>query len=183
MLSSFLLSLREGLEAALVIGIVLGVLRQLQRADCARIVWAGVGCAGVAGGLATAALLAWLLFATTLRLDVRRFFTVTSILLVLFAGGLVAKGVHEFNEVGWVPSLGDPVWNSHALLNGHSAIGTVARTLFGYTSHPSLAAVVGYAGYLAVVSIVALTAARRRRTPVAWPADRKPADVGTPSPA
>ena len=41
MLSSYLLSLREGLEAALIIGIVLGALRQMQRRDLAPAVWAG----------------------------------------------------------------------------------------------------------------------------------------------
>ena len=33
MVSSFLLSLREGLEAALIIGIVLGALRKIRRTD------------------------------------------------------------------------------------------------------------------------------------------------------
>jgi high-affinity iron transporter len=42
-LTSFLLSLREGVEAALIIGIVLSALRQLGRADCARIVWSAIG--------------------------------------------------------------------------------------------------------------------------------------------
>ena len=45
MLASFLLSLREGLEAALIIGIVLGVLFKLQRTDLNIQVWQGVGAA------------------------------------------------------------------------------------------------------------------------------------------
>ena len=39
-------------------------------------------------GLGTAVLLGWTLFATTVRLDLRRFFQVTGILLILFAAGL-----------------------------------------------------------------------------------------------
>jgi high-affinity iron transporter len=42
MLSSFVLSLREGLEAALIIGIVLGALRKLDRRDLSPLVWVGV---------------------------------------------------------------------------------------------------------------------------------------------
>jgi high-affinity iron transporter len=45
MLASFLLSLREGLEAALIIGIVLGVLLKIKRTDLNIVVWRGVGLA------------------------------------------------------------------------------------------------------------------------------------------
>ncbi len=42
MLAGLLLSLREGLEAALIIGIVLGVLSKLKRTDLNRMVWSGM---------------------------------------------------------------------------------------------------------------------------------------------
>jgi len=42
MVASALITLREGLEAALIVGIVLGVLRRLGRLDRSRPVWAGV---------------------------------------------------------------------------------------------------------------------------------------------
>ena len=45
MLASFLLSLREGLEAALIIGIVLGVLLKIKRTDLNGMVWRGVSLA------------------------------------------------------------------------------------------------------------------------------------------
>ena len=45
MLASFLLSLREGLEAALIIGIVLGVLLKIKRTDLNIVAWRGVGLA------------------------------------------------------------------------------------------------------------------------------------------
>ena len=47
MLAGFLLGLREGIEAALIIGIVLGMLRKMNRMDRAPLVWLGVGIAGV----------------------------------------------------------------------------------------------------------------------------------------
>ena len=39
MLASFVLSLREGLEAALIIGVLLGTLRKLNRAEYQRLIW------------------------------------------------------------------------------------------------------------------------------------------------
>ncbi len=44
---SFLLSLREGLEAALVLGMVLGALVKLQRFELRLPVWLGAGAAAV----------------------------------------------------------------------------------------------------------------------------------------
>ena len=45
MMASFLITLREGLEAALIVGIVLSVLRKLDQTDKNRLVWWGVGAA------------------------------------------------------------------------------------------------------------------------------------------
>ena len=42
MLASLLITLREGLEAALIVGIVLGVLRKLGQTERSKPVWAGV---------------------------------------------------------------------------------------------------------------------------------------------
>lgn len=47
MLPSFLLSLREGLEAALIIGIVSGALYKIGRLDLKPVVWAGTASAVV----------------------------------------------------------------------------------------------------------------------------------------
>jgi FTR1 family protein len=45
MLSAFLVSLREGVEAALIVGLCLAYLRKIQRADLERPVWYAVGAA------------------------------------------------------------------------------------------------------------------------------------------
>ena len=45
MLPTFVIGLREGLEAALIVGIVAAFLRQEGRGDALRWVWAGVGLA------------------------------------------------------------------------------------------------------------------------------------------
>jgi high-affinity iron transporter len=107
--------------------------------------------AGVILGVGTAALLSWTLFATTVRLDLRKFFQVTGFLLILFAAGLVAHGVHEFNEVGWIPSIVEHVWNLDSIISESSLPGQLLQTLFGYNSSPALTEMIAYFGYLAVV--------------------------------
>ena len=255
MLSSYILSLREGLEAALILGIVLGALRQTYRLDLSVSVWLGAGSAAILSlvtailltrlglemkdpaeaifeaitmilaaailtwmifwmnqrarylksdlesgvqrasqvgkwslfglaflavlregvelalfltaaafssgaqqtilgtlfGLGTAVLLGWALFASTLRLDLKRFFQVTGILLIFFAAGLVSHSLHEFNELGWVPPVIAHVWDLNHLLNDQSTLGQLLAALFGYNGNPSLTEVLAYAAYFAVV--------------------------------
>ena len=45
MLATFVIGLREGLEAALIVGIVAAFLKQSNRTDALRKVWIGVGAA------------------------------------------------------------------------------------------------------------------------------------------
>jgi high-affinity iron transporter len=110
--------------------------------------------AGTILGLGTAVLLGWTLFATTVRLDLRRFFQVTGFLLILFAAGLVAHGIHEFNEVGWIPAIVEHVWDVNAIVDENSVTGQLLKTLFGYNGNPSLTEIISYFVYLAVVTIL-----------------------------
>ena len=256
MLPSYLLSLREGIEAALIIGIVLGALRQMHRADLSSAVWIGVISASalsvLAGvlltvlglsfdgqaeqifegitmllaagvltwmifwmsrqarnikgelesgvhkaafeggkrglfalaflavlregielalflvasvfasdvqqtligaflGLGTAILLGWSLFATTVRLDLRRFFQVTGFMLILFAAGLVAHGVHEFNEAGLIPPVIEHVWDVNPILDENATLGSMLKALFGYNGNPSLTEVLAYFTYFVAI--------------------------------
>ena len=104
-------------------------------------------------GLAISLVIAWLLFRSLINLDLRKFFLATGILLILFAAGLVAHGVHEFNEVGWIPPLIDHVWDVNHLLDEGSGLGELLKGLFGYNGNPSLSEVLAYAAYLGAILI------------------------------
>jgi high-affinity iron transporter len=53
---------------------------------------------GAVLGILASAVLSYGVFAVGMRIDVRRFFFVTSVMLVLLAGGLAGYGVHELIE-------------------------------------------------------------------------------------
>jgi high-affinity iron transporter len=110
--------------------------------------------AGVVLGLGTSILLGWSLLAATARLNLKKFFQVTGYLLILFAAGLVAHGIHEFNEVGWIPNIIEHVWNVNAIIDEASVFGELLKTLFGYNGNPSLTEIIGYVVYLASVMII-----------------------------
>jgi high-affinity iron transporter len=138
---AFLAVVREGIELALFLTATGFVVR------------AGQTLIGGLLGLAAAIVLGWLLFSATLRLALRRFFQVTGVLLILFAAGLVAHGVHEFNEAGGIPSVVAQVWNVNPWLDENSTLGSILKALFGYNGNPSLTEVLAYLAYFALVSV------------------------------
>ena len=102
-------------------------------------------------GLVIAGILGWILFASTRRLNVKAFFQVTSVLLILFAAGLVAHGVHEFNEAGLIPPVIEHVWDTNHLLHENSTLGELLQALFGYNGNPSLTELIAYAAYFVLL--------------------------------
>jgi len=276
MLPSFLLALREGIEAALIVGIVLGVLKKMNRMDRAPRVWLGVGLAAVVSvvgaivlnaigaefegpgeqafesitmliavgvltwmifwmqkqgrlvqtglesdvksaltrgqdvalfslaffavvregielalfltaanfstagstttpflgwlsgllGLIAATIMGWLLFNTTVRLDLRRFFQLTSVLLIVFAAGLVGAAIHELNELGWIPALTEHLYDVNPFISEQSDVGLFLKALFGYNGNPSLTETIGYLGYFVIIYFMTRWLDRR---PIASP--------------
>jgi high-affinity iron transporter len=135
---AFIAVFREGVETALFL-------------SAAAFVNPGQGTlAGAALGLAVAVLLGYLVYASTVRLNVRTFFNFTSVLLLLFAAGLLSHGIHEFQEAGLVPTVNEQVWDTNHLLDEASPTGELLKALFGYNGNPSLEEVAGYLAYWAV---------------------------------
>lgn len=154
----FVAVLREGIETVIFLGAV-------------QFAAGGRNLIGALAGIVGAIVLAFVLFVGSMRINVKRFFDVTSILLILFAAGLVAYGVHELQEAGIVPILVEHVWDinpavnpdgSYPALHEKGAIGSVFKGLFGYNGNPSLVEVASYATYIGLVVLIWLQASRTR---------------------
>jgi len=102
---------------------------------------------GGLAGLSVSLILVYVLFRSTVNLDIKMFFKVTSVFLVLFAAGLTAHGVHELQEAGVVPVIVEHVWDMNGILDENGTVGSLAKSLFGYNGNPSLLEVLSYAGY------------------------------------
>jgi len=72
----------------------------------------------------------------------------------LFAAGLVARGIHEFNEAGLLPAVVENIWDTNHILNEGSTTGSVFVALFGYNGNPSLTEVIVYFCYLLLVWVL-----------------------------
>jgi high-affinity iron transporter len=139
--AAFLAVVREGIELAI-------FLTAASYATSTREALVGAGF-----GLLTTIILAWVLFNGLLKLNLGSFFRVTGVLLILFAAGMIAHGVHEFNEVGWIPGVVEHVWDINPVIDENSVGGGLLKALFGYNGNPSLTEVMAYLGYLFLVGV------------------------------
>jgi high-affinity iron transporter len=132
---SFVAVLREGIETALFL-------------SAAAFASEGNGTLlGALLGLGLAVLIGYLLYTTTARLNIRLFFNVTSVLLLIFAAGLFAHGVHEFQEAGVFPTINAQLWDTNHILDESSTVGEFLKALAGYNGNPSLEEVAAYLLY------------------------------------
>ncbi|MFI9598607.1 iron uptake transporter permease EfeU [Streptomyces sp. NPDC052043] len=136
--TAFLAVGREGLETAL-------------------FVWASVHAAsdgtprpliGVALGLATAVLLGWLFYRGALRINLSKFFTWTGAMLVVVAAGVLAYGLHDLQEAGWVPGLGDLAFDISGAVPPDSWYGTLLKGVFNFQPDPTVLQVTVWLLYL-----------------------------------
>ena len=103
-------------------------------------------------GILAALTLGYALFRFALRVNLSLVFTATNVFLIMFAAGLIAHGVHEFQELGVLPVYSfDPIFNIAHILDNQSFLGSLLRTLFGYTSTPTFLELAAYAASVALI--------------------------------
>lgn len=124
---------------------------------------AGMQLVGALAGIVVAVCLVYLFFKGLGRLGVQRCFSVTTALLLLFAAGLVAHGVHELQEAGLLPLTVEHVWDinppviiegEYPALHENGVIGGLLKGVFGYNGNPSLLEVAAYIAYVTGMAYV-----------------------------
>ncbi|HZJ49211.1 MAG TPA: iron uptake transporter permease EfeU [Acidimicrobiia bacterium] len=153
---AFIAVLREGLESALfMISVAVGIDAQ------------GVQFLGGLLGLIGAVGIGYLVYRGGRRIDLRQFFRITGILIVIVAAGLIGKAIHEFQEAGFLPMIVEHVWTLRFLDPSTSVLGSFAKTLFGISHNPSMLTLAGYWAYLIPVLLAFLRMTGRRPVPAA----------------
>jgi high-affinity iron transporter len=102
-------------------------------------------------GLAAAVAIGYAIYRGGLRLNLRSFFSVTGVLLIFFAAGMLAHGVHEYVEASVLPGLVNPLWNAGAILPEGSTRGQFVESLVGFSGTPTLLEVLAYLAYLGIM--------------------------------
>lgn len=115
---------------------------------------AGSHLVGFLLGMGVALLLTYGMFKGFSRLPLKKFFTISSVLLLMFGAGLIAHGIHEFQEAGILPGLIDHVWDMNSVIHENSVVGQFLKSIFGYNGNPSLLEVLGYVTYVGIIAAV-----------------------------
>jgi high-affinity iron transporter len=104
-------------------------------------------------GVLLAAVIGYLVYRGSHLINLRTFFRVSGYLIALFAAGLVAKGVHEFQELGAIPTLIERVWEVGILDPTTNTAGAFLKAMFGWDADPSLLQVLAYFAFLIPVGM------------------------------
>lgn len=112
-------------------------------------------------GVFTAFTLAYWIFVIGVKANLRLFFSVTSLLLVLLAGGLVGYGTHEIMEylesnnvkLGWLAeeAYSIPIAASHPL-HHKNIVGSILSVMFGYAVSAEWGRVAAHVAYISMVA-------------------------------
>lgn len=145
---------REGLETALFL-------------------WAGIRSTGsstdpIIGailGLATSVVIGVLIYRGALRLNLSTLFTWTGIALIIVAAGVLAYGIHEWQEVGILPLLETKAFDVSAAIPPDSWYGTVLRGSINFTPTPSWLQVIVWFAYVIPTLTIYLKITNRRPAP------------------
>ena len=142
---AFLAVLREGVELALFLTAV-NFSSAAVGGESPILGWLG----GILG-LIAAITIWWLMYESALKLNLRRFFQFTSIVLIFFAAGLVGHALGEFNELGWIPPVIEHVYDLNHLVPETTLFGQFLKALFGYNANPALTEMLAYIAYFGIV--------------------------------
>lgn len=124
--------------------------------------------AGAAAGLVVALGMAFAVYRVGKHLNVAVFFKVVGALLMVFAAGLLVDAVENMQELGWLPVLTHPLWNSNGLLDEGSTFGDIVHSFFGYVGQPTPLEVVVWVGYV-LIAVTAFLGLWQRRRPALAP--------------
>ena len=87
---------------------------------------------GLISGLALAVLLGYAIYRRAIKINLSKFFTITGAALIVVAAGVLSYGVHEFQELGWLPGEKAYAWDVTSWLAPDSILASVLAGTIGF---------------------------------------------------
>jgi high-affinity iron transporter len=135
---------------------------------------------GAAVGLAAAVVLCWLLYRQAMRINLGAFFNWTASALVVLAAGILAYGLGDLQDAGWLPGASWIAFDLSGHVDPNSWWASLITGVTELTPKMTVLQLASWTAYLAVVT-AAFVRSRPRSLPARAPAEKaeKPASPGT----
>ena len=147
--TAFVAVVREGLETAL---FIYTNFKTVGAASSATI--------GLILGLALAVALGYLIYNRSVKINLSKFFQITGTALVVVAAGVLSYGIHEYQELGWLPGAESFIWDVTSWMAKDSILATVLAGSIGFDTTTSWLQFLVAGAYIAVILWLYLKPAR-----------------------
>lgn len=135
---------REGAETVLFLW---GIMAQAASTDG----WGSL--LGGVTGVVTAAAVGWAIFHGGRHLSLSKFFSVTTVFIMLLAAGLFSTGVGRLQGLGFLP-MGQALWDTSFILSDRTVLGSFLAGLVGYRARPSALEASAYVVYIVTAAVL-----------------------------
>ena len=152
-LVAFFAVAREGLETALF------VYTNFQTVGAA-----STATVGLVLGLTLAVVLGYLIYNRSVKLDLSKFFTVTGVALIIVAAGVLSYGIHEFQELGWIPGVDDFLWDVTPWIAKESILASLLSGTVGFDTTTSFIQFIAWSAYLVAVLVPYLSKGKSQQS-------------------
>ncbi|MEO9325032.1 iron uptake transporter permease EfeU [Nocardioides sp. C4-1] len=118
---------------------------------------------GAGLGLLTAVVVGVLLYHGAVRINLTAFFTYTGGFLIIVAAGVLAYGVHDLQEAGVLPGLGNLAFDVSDTIEPTSWYGTVLKGVFNFSPATTWLEAAAWVLYAVPVMTLFVLGVRRRK--------------------
>jgi high-affinity iron transporter len=99
------------------------------------------------------------------KVNLKVFFRVLGVTLMLFAAGLLADAMENLQQLGWITLGSHVLWNSSGFMSESSSIGDIFHSLLGYADQPTVLQGLVWIAYVVVSVGIFVRLGRRPHTP------------------
>jgi high-affinity iron transporter len=103
---------------------------------------------GLISGLVLAVFLGYAIYRRAIQINLSKFFTVTGVALIIVAAGVLSYGVHEFQELGWLPGEESYAWDVTSWLAPDSILASLLAGTIGFDTTMSWLQLVVWGAYI-----------------------------------
>jgi len=111
-------------------------------------------------GIAISIFLGYLIYLGAVKLNLSVFFRITGLLLMVVAAGVLTYGIHEFQELGWLPGLNAIAYDFSNSIDPAGFVATLLKGLLSLRTSMSWLELFAYVSYIVIVAAIFLRPAK-----------------------